>query len=65
MVGFMKQRRIEIECDDRVFNHGEIKEVRKDINECGLEIEANLVVSIDDIESFHKELQELIKRYAI
>jgi len=53
-----------IEQNDRYFEHGEIKIVRKDGIEKLVNISIDLVIT-EDIESLKEELEELIAKYAI
>lgn len=56
--------RIQIETDDRIFDHGELKVVKSDGVEKSLDIKINIVIG-EDVSEFKKELEELIKRWAI
>ena len=62
----MNEEEITTEHCGRTYNHGTIKVVQKEgYLEWSVEIEAHLVIGSQDYSQLHKDIQEVIRKYAI
>lgn len=50
---------------EREHHHGEIEEVNKDGVESNIKVFLELVINKDNLTEFHKEIQEIVRRYAL
>lgn len=58
-------RAVSVEMGEGTFEHGQIEIERVNQWESKINVDVQLVVGRDDEEEFHKELQDLVEKYAI
>lgn len=56
---------VSIETDERTFDHGQVVVEKANQWESNIDVDVQLVVGSGDVDAFHSELQDLVKKYAI
>lgn len=61
----MNEMVITTECCGREYEHGSITVTKKDMGEWNIKIDTTLTVSSHQYEELHKEIQNVIRKYAL